>query len=127
MSPTLVQEAENLHRALADRPPTVTISLSYDTAEFVSTLLDARVEGRNVLLTGESQEVTPAEAALILGMSRPQVRKIMDSGRLPFRMVGTHHRIALNDLEAFRETELARRRAALEEYAALQNELGVYE
>jgi excisionase family DNA binding protein len=112
---------------LAKKSPTIEVTLSYDTAEFVSSLIDARIEGRDVLLTNENQEVTPTEAALILGMSRPQVRKIMNSGRLPYRMVGTHHRIALSDLKAFKEAEHARRKQAMKEYAALQNELGIFE
>ena len=125
MDSVLVQEAENLHRALKKKPRIVNVTLSYDTAEFVSNVIDARVEGRGVLFTNENQELTPTEAALFLGMSRPQVRKIMDSGRLPFRMVGTHHRIAVCDLRAFMEAEQMRRKEAMKEYAELQNKLGI--
>jgi len=127
MNPVLEQEAEELRRALEKKPLFVNVSLSYDTAEFISSVIDAKIEGREVLFTNENQEVTPTEAALFLGMSRPQVRKIMDSGRLPFRMVGTHHRIALSDLHVFKETEQTRRRKAMIEYAELQNELGILE
>jgi excisionase family DNA binding protein len=127
MPPTLAQEAEELHRALAKKSPTVDVTLSYDTAEFVASLIDARIEGRGVLLTNENQEVTPTEAAVFLGVSRPQVRRIMESGRLPYRMVGTHHRIALRDLKKFKASEHARRKQAMEDYAALQNDLEIFE
>ena len=127
MNPVLEQEAADLRRALEKKSRHVTVSLSYDTAEFISSVIDAKIEGRGVLFTNESQELTPTEAALFLGMSRPQVRKIMDSGRLPFRMVGTHHRIAASNLVAFKEAEQARRKEVMKEYAELQNELGVLE
>ncbi|MCL2825836.1 MAG: hypothetical protein FWD72_00345, partial [Eggerthellaceae bacterium] len=91
MNQVFEQEAKELHRALKNKPRFVNVSLSYDTAEFVSSILDARAEGRGVLFTNDDRELTPTTAALFLGMSRPQVRKIMDAGRLPFRMVGTHH------------------------------------
>jgi hypothetical protein len=51
----------------------------------------------------------------------------MDSGRLPYRMIGTHHRIALCDLREFQEAERVRRRGAMEKFIALENELGLFE
>ena len=71
--------------------------------------------------------MTPAEAAALLAMSRPQVRRLMDQGKLDFRMVGTHHRIRVASIQAFLDTERPRRRAALAELAELQNELGLTE
>ena len=63
----------------------------------------------------------------MLGMSRPQIRKLMDRGALPFRMVGAHHRIAVEDVHAFLDAERVRRRAALARFSALENELGLTE
>lgn len=60
-------------------------------------------------------------------MSRPQVRKLMDEGELVFRKVGTHHRIALDSVRAFREAERVRMAAGMEELSRLQNELGLLE
>lgn len=58
-------------------------------------------------------------------MSRPQVRKRMDRGLLEFRKVGTHHRVRVSSIRAFLESERPRRRDALADLAALQNELGL--
>jgi excisionase family DNA binding protein len=125
MPQTIERDAEAIRRALDNKSKIVNMTLSRDTAEFVSWIVDAKAQGREIIITPE--EVTPAEAARILGMSRPQVRKIMDSGRLPYRMVGTHHRIALDDLQKFKDLEMARRRKAMEKYARVQNELGLFE
>jgi hypothetical protein len=60
-------------------------------------------------------------------MSRPQVRKIMDLGLLDFRKVGTHHRVRVSSIRTFLDSERLRRREALAELAALQNDLGLTE
>nr|MDT0659268.1 helix-turn-helix domain-containing protein [Micromonospora sp. DSM 115978] len=70
-------------------------------------------------------EVSPTEAAVLLTMSRPQVRTLMDRGLLQSRKVGTHHRIRISSIRVFLEAERGRRREALAELAAVQNELGL--
>ena len=74
MVKTLDRDAEALHRALAVAGDEVRVSLSRETAELVARVVDARVRGQQVLLTRGNAEVTPNEAAVLLGMSRPQVR-----------------------------------------------------
>jgi len=122
---TLTQDTEALERSLADSRDAVTVTLSRDTAQFVATILKARTQGREVIVTHGHGEVTPAEAAALLGMSRPQVRRLMDRGALPFRKVGTHHRITVADITSFQEAERARRAQAMKEYSDLENELGL--
>ena len=63
----------------------------------------------------------------LLGMSRQQVRRLMDAGKLPFRMVGTHHRIRVADFRAFDEGERERQAKAMDESTAHENELGLFE
>ncbi len=127
MSDLIVQDAEALHRALAGSGSEIQVELSRETAELVSRLLDARVRGEEILVTAGNAEVTPTEAAVLLGMSRPQVRKLMDRGLLDFRMVGTHHRVQVSAIRAFLEAERPRRRQVPAELAAVQNDLDLTE
>ena len=127
MSPTLVRDVEALNRALETPGDEVSVSLSRDTAEMLARIVDAQAKGQEIVVTHGLQEVSPAEAGLMLGMSRPQVRKLMDSGALPFRMVGAHHRIAVEDIEAWHVAERKRRRESLQRFFALENELGLTE
>ena len=127
MTELLLRDTEALHRALATSGGEVKVALSRETAELVARLLDARVRGEEVVVTPRAAEVTPTEAAVLLGMSRPQVRKLMDRGRLEFRKVGTHHRVRVSSIRAFLENERPRRRDALAELAAVQNEVGLTE
>jgi len=125
VSATLTEDAEALHQALEAGGDQVNVSLSRETAEMLSRVVDAQAKGHEVVLTHGLREVSPAEAALMLGMSRPQVRKVMDRGELPFRMVGAHHRIAVEDVQTFLAAERKRRKAALARFFALENELGI--
>jgi excisionase family DNA binding protein len=123
----LRREARSLRSALRSGDGEVRVALSRETAEVVARVVEARAAGREVILANPAAEVTPSQAALVLGMSRPQVRKLMDLGSLPYRMVGAHHRIPLEAVREFAEAEKARRRVALERYAQVQNELGLTE
>lgn len=70
-------------------------------ADFLGRL--SSTEGVAVL--ADDAEVTPEDAAGILGISRPLVRRRMDVGLLPFRRVGAHRRIRLADVLALRARE----------------------
>ena len=78
-------------------------------------------------LTRGKTEITPAEAAELLGMSRPQVRKLIDDGKLVFRKVGSHHRVKLASVDAFLEAERRDMDAGMEGFSRLQDELGLLE
>jgi excisionase family DNA binding protein len=73
--------------------------------------LDQLSSGDGVTVLADDAEVTPEDAAGILGISRPLVRRRMDVGVLPFRRVGSHRRIRLADVLALRAREETTRRA----------------
>jgi len=58
-----------------------------------------------VALLGDETELSPEDAATILGISRPLVRRRMDAGLLPFRWVGAHRRLRLADVLALKHRE----------------------
>jgi len=127
VSQVIERDVKALHHALETGGDEVSVSLSRESARFLTNIMDARVQGAEVVVTHGLQEVTPAEAAKILGMSRPQVRKLLDQGRLPYRLVGSHHRIPVSAINAFLDIESKRQHAAMAELIALQNELGLTE
>ncbi|MDR1237404.1 MAG: helix-turn-helix domain-containing protein [Propionibacteriaceae bacterium] len=127
MSPVLVEDAKRVRRALADARDQSAVVLSREALERIAQWLDAETQGQKVVITEGLREVTPTDAAAMLGMSRTQVRKLMDEGKLPFRMVGTHHRIRVDAINAWLKIEDARQEAAMAELMALQNELGLFE
>jgi excisionase family DNA binding protein len=75
-----------------------------------------------VALLADDAEVSPEDASVILGISRPLVRRHMDAGLLPFRRVGAHRRLRLSDLLDLKSRE-APTRAALDSLQADTEEL----
>jgi len=78
--------------------PDQTLYLPPDAAALIEALLDHLLEGDRVAVLTEEQEISPNDAASILGISRPLVVHRMEIGELPFRYVGKHRRAKLKDV-----------------------------
>jgi len=78
--------------------PDQTLSLPPDAAALIEVLLGHLLEGDRVAILTEDQELSPNDAASILGVSRPLVVHRMEIGELPFRYVGKHRRAKLKDV-----------------------------
>ncbi len=72
-----------------------------------------------------SAVLTTAQAAELLNVSRPHVVKLIDTGKIPHHMVGTHRRLYLSDLLRYRDQQDQIRRAALAEIHAIADETGM--
>ncbi len=92
----------------------------------VATLLQEVSAGHVVALVSAAPEVTTTQAASLLGVSRPHVTKLVDTGRLPARMAGSHRRIRLVDLVRYK-AERDRRRELVDEVVDMSQELNLYE
>lgn len=74
-------------------------------------VLEQAAGTERVAILRDDAELSPEQAARILGVSRPLVVQRMDDGRLPFRRVGAHRRPRLSDVLRLREREQAQREA----------------
>ena len=70
-------------------------------------------------------EITAQQAADLLNVSRPYVLAMIEKGTLPARTVGNQWRLPLKDVLAYKTENRAKRREALREMAALDQELGL--
>ncbi len=89
-----------------------TVPLPPDAAELIGAILEHLAKGERVAVLADDQEISPNDAAVILGMSRPLVVHRMEVGDLPFRYVGKHRRAKLKDVLLLK-SKLDEQRAAL--------------
>ncbi|WP_454650532.1 hypothetical protein [Bradyrhizobium liaoningense] len=92
------------------------VRLPPKAAALLETALDHLLQGERVAVLAEDQELSPNDAADILGISRPLVVHRMDVGDLPFRYVGKHRRTKLKDVLALK-SRIDTQRAAMEALA----------
>ena len=78
------------------------VRLPPKAAALLETALGHLLQGERVAVLAEDQELSPNDAAYILGISRPLVVHRMDIGDLPFRYVGKHRRTKLKDVLALK-------------------------
>jgi len=99
-----------------------TVPLPAGAIPLIDELLSHLGRGERVALLAEGREVTPNEAAMLLGISRPLVVHRMEVGDLPFRYVGKHRRARLEDVLALK-ARLDEQRAAQKALAEDTEEL----
>lgn len=101
------------------------VALPPTALRLIGQLLGAMSEGRPITLMPAKQEFSTVEAANFLNVSRPFVIKEIEQGRLPYRKVGSHRRVAFEDLVAYAREMRKRQDAALERIADNARELGL--
>ncbi|TMJ24375.1 MAG: DNA-binding protein [Alphaproteobacteria bacterium] len=92
------------------------VKLPPEAAALLEAALGHLLLGERVAVLAEDQELSPNDAADILGISRPLVVHRMDIGDLPFRYVGKHRRTKLKDVFALK-TRIEAQQAAMEALA----------
>jgi excisionase family DNA binding protein len=76
--------------------------------ELLALLYDMGKKGQGFTILVMDTELTPTQAAEVLGVSRTHFMRVLQLERIPHRMVGTHHRVRLKDVIAYREERIQR-------------------
>jgi excisionase family DNA binding protein len=113
--------------AREDRPLTVQvidadheepIELPAGAVALLLDILGAMASGRGMILIPEDAELTTVQAADILHVSRPFLIKLLEEGQLPYRRVGKHRRIRMEDVMNYKRAIDQKREAVLDQLVA---------
>ena len=88
-------------------------------------LADLRA-GNSVTVLQSRHELTTAEASKILGMSRQYLVQLLDKGEIPIHKVGTHRRLYVRDVLAYKARRDTTRRKSLDDLAKREFAEGNY-
>ena len=101
------------------------VHLSPSICTLLTDVLQHIAQGEMVTVVGTGALLTTQEAADILNVSRPYVSKLLKNGKIPFTQVGAHRRIKMDDLLEYRASREQKIDKALDEIAAIGEELGI--
>ena len=90
------------------------IDLPAGAVDLLMHVLKTMAAGQGVMVIPEHVELTTAQAADILNVSRPFLIKLLDLKEIPHRSVGRHRRIRVEDVMAYKNAIDRERDQALE-------------
>src|SRR5215472_14047600 len=102
-----------------------TVKLPAPAAALLVRILEEMARGNAVTIIPVHAELTTQEAADMLNISRPSLIQLLDEGKIEYRRVGTHRRVRFEALMKYKRHADKERRAALDELAAYDQELGI--
>lgn len=99
--------------------------LPRDAVSLLAYILAQAADGRGVSVIPSHAELTTQQAADMLNVSRPFLIGLLESGKIPYRMVGKHRRITAEALVEYKRRDDQERRTAADELSALGQDLGI--
>lgn len=101
------------------------VSIPLKALKLLTSILSNMAEGKSIALMPTTAEITTQQAADILNVSRPHIIKILEKGEIPYKKVGSHRRILLQDIMEYESKFKKRRRKQLNDLAAEAQKLNL--
>jgi excisionase family DNA binding protein len=120
----LAAEGTDIGLRIAQKPDVV-VPLPARAVQLIIDFLAAMADRKPVLVVPHEAELTTKQAADFLNVSRPYLVGLLDKGEIEHRVVGTHRRILVADLMAYKRKSDEARRAAIARMVAESQKLGL--
>ena len=93
--------------------------------QMLLTVLSEMSQGNAISLIPRHQELSTQEAASILNVSRPFLVGLLENAEIPHHKVGSHRRVRLEDVLAYKERLDEQRIDALDRLTAISQDEGM--
>ncbi len=103
------------------------LRLPSEVFEVLREVVGAMATGQAVTVAPIHQRLTTQEAADLLGVSRPTLVKLLESGEIGFEQPGRHRRVRLDDVLEYRRRRSTQRRESLDRMVEIAQDSGMYE
>jgi excisionase family DNA binding protein len=131
---TVRAEASRLLRALRrTKHPKLSLP-SGERAELPEPVAHALIEalhavaaGQEIVVLGADRDLTTGQAAELLGVSRQYLVRLLDGETIPSYRAGSHRRVRVDDVLAFRVERDAKRRELLRQMVRDAEDAGLYD
>jgi excisionase family DNA binding protein len=121
-----IRNSDPLELRIPDDPsPAGRVRLPLVAVRLLVRILEEMARGNAVTLIPVHAELTTQEAAEMLNISRPSLIQLLDEGKIEYRKVGTHRRVRFEVVMEYKRVAEAARRAALQELADYDREIGL--
>ncbi|ETX08244.1 helix-turn-helix domain-containing protein [Candidatus Entotheonella palauensis] len=118
-------QAETIVSICSAEGEEIAVPLPSDAFRVLVEVLGQMAKGSAVTVVPVHAELTTQQAADLLNVSRPFLINLLDGGHIPYSKIGTHRRIRVSDVMAYKERDDAERRAVANELAAEAQKLGL--
>lgn len=123
---------ESLASTTSERPALVgphneEIPLPAEAFDVLVQVFEAMKQGLAIHVAPLNAQLTTQEAADYLGISRPTLVKLLESGKMAFTKPGRHRYVRLDDVIQYAESVRSQRAEALDALAREAEESGLYD
>lgn len=74
------------------------VAIPLKALKLLISIISNMAQGKSIALMPTDAEITTQQAAEILNVSRPHVIKLLEKGEIPYKKIGSHRRILLQDI-----------------------------
>ena len=109
---------QSLTLRIADGTADGPIELPAGAVHMLMEILENMAAGRGVTIIPQNAELTTVQAAEILNVSRPFLIRLLEGKEIPYRTVGKHRRVRMEEIMAYKSRIDHEREKALDELVA---------